>query len=254
MFNHSIAHLHTTVNHKKFRAPQHTLETTRPLCYNNHMNQTQQTTLNTQPGIYLLTFPGGATYVGKSVNPQQRWLQHLEKLKTGTAARNMQCAYQPGRGFQAQVLLHCHPDMLDEYEGYYINTLKPTLNTQRPAGREDYPILERWAQTSQVCEPITVALEELLEYQELEECWVGREAELLQEIESVQCELQEVQARWDCVVWRTACANALFQTQHAQLGVCRKQLQLLKVQCAAAEQQLEKIYRLNWWQRLWKAW
>lgn len=89
-------------------------------------------------GIYQLTFANGDTYVGKSLHLTTRWQQHYDKLSKGTAAKNMMQAYYASdhQYPKAHVILHCHPDVLDEYENLFINDVLPTLNTQRPTPRK----------------------------------------------------------------------------------------------------------------------
>lgn len=86
-------------------------------------------------GIYQLTFPDGSRYIGKSINVEDRWTQHLDKMKKGTAAKNMQEAWNTFRSFDAEVIFECHPDHIDIMEECLIARLKPELNTTRPADR-----------------------------------------------------------------------------------------------------------------------
>ncbi len=86
-------------------------------------------------GIYQLTFPDGSRYIGKSINIEERWSQHLDKMKKGTAAKNMQQAWNTYRNFDAEVIFECHPDHIDIMEECLIARLKPELNTTRPVDR-----------------------------------------------------------------------------------------------------------------------
>lgn len=83
-------------------------------------------------GIYQLTFSSGDTYIGKSVNVENRWRQHLNSMTNRTAAKNMQAAYDTYGEFDPKLLLACHPDHLDLAESCLISRFKPSLNTTRP--------------------------------------------------------------------------------------------------------------------------
>ena len=85
-------------------------------------------------GIYKLTFSSGRSYIGKSIDIENRWKQHFDKLRKGTAARPMQeefsrCGY-PDTG----ILYICHEDHIDIIEETLIYRLNPELNTTK--GRE----------------------------------------------------------------------------------------------------------------------
>lgn len=86
-------------------------------------------------GIYQLTFPDGSRYIGKSINIEERWKQHTEKLKNGKAAKNMQVAWDRWQEFEAEVLFECHPDHIDIMEETLIARCNPELNTTRPMDR-----------------------------------------------------------------------------------------------------------------------
>ena len=88
-------------------------------------------------GIYQLNFNNRAFYVGKSIDIETRWKQHTDKFLKGTAASQMQYAYNqvglPAFGIYAE----CHKDYLDILEGYYINmqvnhNRQTCLNTSIP--------------------------------------------------------------------------------------------------------------------------
>lgn len=83
-------------------------------------------------GIYELTFPSGLTYIGKSVNIENRWKQHRDKLLKGTAASNMQTEYNICGLFVGSVLWEGHSDHIDIMEAMFINRLKPQLNGTYP--------------------------------------------------------------------------------------------------------------------------
>lgn len=82
-------------------------------------------------GIYELKI-GNDNYVGQSVDIGSRWKQHNDKFHKGTAARNLQAAFNLVGDFIPSVIYECHPDHLDILENYYIDIINPTLNTSRP--------------------------------------------------------------------------------------------------------------------------
>lgn len=86
-------------------------------------------------GIYQLTFPDGSRYIGKSIDIEERWAQHIDKMRKGTAAKAMQQAWNTFRTFEPEVLFECHPDHIDIMEETLIARLKPELNGTRPADR-----------------------------------------------------------------------------------------------------------------------
>lgn len=81
-------------------------------------------------GIYLLTFGTEDDiqlyYVGKSVDIQKRWVEHITKLIKGTAAKAMQEAYLKYGEPELSILKECHPDHLDVLEPIYIKAYKDT--------------------------------------------------------------------------------------------------------------------------------
>lgn len=86
-------------------------------------------------GIYELTFPDGSNYIGKSINVEERWKQHLDKMQKGTAAKPMQAKWDRYGDFDAKLLVACHVDHIDILEETFIARCNPTLNTTRPKDR-----------------------------------------------------------------------------------------------------------------------
>lgn len=83
-------------------------------------------------GIYQLTFANGDNYIGKSVDIENRWKQHADKMQKGTAAKPMQDAYRKYGFPNSEILCTCHENHLDIAEAAYINRNKPSLNTSIP--------------------------------------------------------------------------------------------------------------------------
>ena len=92
-------------------------------------------TFNMNSGIYVLKFPSGKYYIGKTNNFTRRWNEHAEKMRKGTAARSIQLAYEEEGFPTASVLFECHPDHTELLEKYYIagNTGPNMLNSTIPA-------------------------------------------------------------------------------------------------------------------------
>lgn len=86
-------------------------------------------------GIYVLVFANGDKYVGQAKDFDTRWRQHFLRLQKGTHTTKMQNAFTLSYNDMpsATALLRCHPDYLDYWESYYINTFNPNLNTTIPA-------------------------------------------------------------------------------------------------------------------------
>lgn len=79
-------------------------------------------------GVYVLTFSNGAQYVGKTVNFDRRWKEHIVAMKKGVAAQALQQAYNRNGAPKARKLIECHTDHIDLMETYYICKLQPQLN------------------------------------------------------------------------------------------------------------------------------
>ncbi len=82
-------------------------------------------------GIYLLTFADETTYIGKSINIEKRWEQHMESFLKGTAAKPMQRAYSYFGEPDKEIIIECSQDHLDVLEAHFIARCKPDLNTQQ---------------------------------------------------------------------------------------------------------------------------
>lgn len=202
-------------------------------------------------GIYQLTFASGDTYVGKSLHLETRWRQHSDKLSRGTAAKNMMRAYylSDHEYPTATVLVYCHPNLLDEYENYWINYLKPTLNTQIPEiMTED----EQWALVRHMergsagysVPVILITLENLTrENTQLES--------RVQELEHDYCELDSA---WDDRAARDCMAMEQFRKIECDRDYFEHEAKLLEAQLRKAEQRWLRVTRATWWQRLWQLW
>jgi excinuclease UvrABC nuclease subunit len=94
-------------------------------------------------GIYQLEFDDGATYIGKSVNIENRWNDHIKAFKSGKAAAKMQERYDKYGLPDFSVIYPCHKDHIDILENYLIQYYKPELNTvvAEAIDDEDFRIL-----------------------------------------------------------------------------------------------------------------
>jgi hypothetical protein len=88
-------------------------------------------------GVYQLTFPSGRKYIGKSINIEQRWKQHYDKMVRGKASAAMQREWNTYRDWKSEILVECHEDHIDVVEACFIARNRPELNTTRP--RDPYP-------------------------------------------------------------------------------------------------------------------
>lgn len=94
-------------------------------------------------GIYKLTFKTGSTYIGQARDFNKRWTQHFKDLATGKHTKLLQKEYDLAKDLPTpSILLVCHEHYLDIYESYFINELKPNLNSQIPSELDDYD--KRW--------------------------------------------------------------------------------------------------------------
>jgi hypothetical protein len=85
-------------------------------------------------GIYKLTFTSGKYYVGKSIDLETRWKQHFNKFATGKAARPMQLEYDRCGLPKTEMIFSCHKEHIDILEEWLIDQLKgpDMLNTTYP--------------------------------------------------------------------------------------------------------------------------
>src|SRR5665647_1156020 len=83
-------------------------------------------------GVYKLTFSSGKTYIGKSINIDNRWKQHADKFAKGKAATNMQAEYDICGYPTGSIMCECHDDHIDTVEACFINRFQPELNGTYP--------------------------------------------------------------------------------------------------------------------------
>jgi hypothetical protein len=74
----------------------------------------------TTSGIYILEWPSGKFYIGKSDNIERRWKEHANSFVKGKHAKAMQNAYLNEGAPNYRVLEEIHADHIDLYEGMFI--------------------------------------------------------------------------------------------------------------------------------------
>lgn len=211
-------------------------------------------------GIYQLEFETGERYIGQSVDIHQRWKQHADKLQKGTAAKPMQDAYHRS-GYdlpRAAIVIECHPDLLDEYEGMYINLWRPELNTSIPGRREDweYEQLEKYTRTKEgVISGVPALISTVFAIsEELEEAKVRqinnfydmrqeRDDAVLGKNKAVK-ELTKIQDNWNDKITIEAGKSEAFRKLEHGLRQERLEHESLRV----------RVNKASWWQRLWNTW
>lgn len=202
-------------------------------------------------GIYRLTYRNGATYVGKSIHLTTRWKQHFDKLSKGKAAKEMQAAYHAsGNQFpRTEVLVYCHPDMLDYYEGFFINDLKPPLNTAIPGElpEQSKVILVCHANegmakysTIELIQALHSSVDEVVELK-------TQQADVREQLEQLEEDYEELSGAWDDRARRDNWARRDFQAVVESRDTWENS-------CKVLEAWRRRVEGATWWQRLWKTW
>ena len=209
-------------------------------------------------GIYQLTFNNGDTYVGKSLHLRTRWRQHADKIEKGTAARNMQEAYKLS-GYNmpnAKVLLECHPDVLDEYEGYFINWLKPSLNTQIPQVRSE---AEQWAlirhmEAGNAVYSMPTMLIALENFSGNVSTLESKVEDLIKNSDKLVKDYKKLETTWDNRAIRDNRANQQFVKIESERDSLTQMTKTLETKVHRLEAWRLRVNRATWWQRLWMTW
>lgn len=88
-------------------------------------------------GIYAITTPSGAQYIGSAIHFGKRWKRHLTYLRSGThhsAPLQRAFAKYGEEGFEFSIILVCDQENLLEYEQRAIDAINPEYNICRVAG------------------------------------------------------------------------------------------------------------------------
>jgi hypothetical protein len=202
-------------------------------------------------GIYRLTYKTGETYVGKSIHLNTRWKQHFDKLSKGKAAKEMQDAFNASNGEfpKTEVLVYCHRDMLDYYEGYFINYLKPPLNTQIPDALppEEQEILVRHANRGFAVYSVVTMIEVLEQYS-------TERVELREEFEQLELDYHELSQSWSNRAVRDNWASEEYRNAVDGYGEVEAERDYLEGELELLQSWQLRVTRANWWQRLWQLW
>lgn len=87
-------------------------------------------------GIYMISTPAGAKYIGSSANIEQRWREHRSGFRTGNHGNSRLLAafrkYEDLLHFQ--IVEHCERSALAEREQSWIDRVKPRLNICKKVG------------------------------------------------------------------------------------------------------------------------
>lgn len=98
-------------------------------------------------GIYLLDFLSYGVYVGKTIDFDRRYIEHVQSFSPkGPASTKMREARNKlGKPPALKILCRCHEDWLDKLEGYFIRKYASytdgtiLLNTSVPKCCENIP-------------------------------------------------------------------------------------------------------------------
>ena len=184
-------------------------------------------------GIYRLMFSSGKYYVGKSLDLETRWKQHFNKFATGKAARPMQLEYDRCGLPETQVIFDCHRDHIDILEELLIDQLKgpDMLNST-------YPQVNR---TDEVATLINNS-RDLLQLSTFEHL------ELLHQVESKITEIREQKQQSDAALEAMRAEGYIMNSDYIEIVDVATEL---TQQLERKQAELERLQKLNWWDRLW---
>lgn len=117
-----------------YKLPQLRAKSTRPgaVYRSNYMNTC---------GIYKLIFCNYGQYIGKSINIEKRYTEHLLKLQKGVHTKSMQKAYDISGIPILKILQVCHKDwltILETIHGSHSKYRLKNLNTTNIDNNLDY--------------------------------------------------------------------------------------------------------------------
>lgn len=199
-------------------------------------------------GVYLIEFPSGAQYIGKSIDIDKRWKQHLDKMNKGTAAKPMQAEWNKYQDFNASVLLMCHEDHIDVVEAHYINRFKPSLNTSIP--KDPYAHMT-YDEVDTLFGSFTISAEgHVVEWGN-----ALRDIEHLKsKIRSLEAEVEDLEDNNDMLMKKRTDEEMLFDVECKILGL-EQQLKHKSMQVDQLDRELRSLkaqieyYQLPWWKR-----
>jgi hypothetical protein len=178
-------------------------------------------------------FSSGKYYVGKSLDLETRWKQHFNKFATGKAARPMQLEYDRCGLPETQVIFDCHRDHIDILEELLIDQLKgpDMLNST-------YPQVNR---TDEVATLINNS-RDLLQLSTFEHL------ELLHQVESKITEIREQKQQSDAALEAMRAEGYIMNSDYIEIVDVATEL---TQQLERKQAELERLQKLNWWDRLW---
>lgn len=194
--------------------------------------------MTTLSGIYTITFPTGAIYVGKTNDFYRRVEEHRKKLESGTAAKLLQAELaklSSGNELEIELVVQCHEDHIDLLEDIYIRQAKTDYGS-------------RCLNTTQRKALSSEATDILLENVELLN---DSTAEHLKDLLDFYSEIQELKSRIEILESTEELAIQLVATETELVDVSS---QLYQVQSLAESlsQQLIRERSKSWWTRLWE--
>jgi hypothetical protein len=174
-------------------------------------------------GVYLLNFGAGGKYIGKSVDIERRWEEHIKALAKGKSANKLQDAYRRYGVPERKILLECHSDHIDLVETIMIRRFKPTLNsaTTSPISLED--------------------INTICDNGELLDISTGTHIRKICALGSL---VERLEKEIDFLLDEDEIAYELYSN--------RKKLQQIDAEYKKLADQLEKEKQVTWWQRLWR--
>ena len=90
-------------------------------------------------GIYVITLEDDKVmYVGKSKHVEERMAEHIEGIDKAETKMYWLLNKMEPMGIKFWVIEECEEERLNELEAFWINTLKPVLNTQIPTSGRRY--------------------------------------------------------------------------------------------------------------------
>lgn len=78
-------------------------------------------------GIYIARFKDDTFYIGKSINMENRWKQHIDDFRKGKHTAKMQRAYECCGLPEFDFLCTAHSDHIDLLEGLFIDQMRSPL-------------------------------------------------------------------------------------------------------------------------------
>ena len=201
-------------------------------------------------GVYKLTFPSGRTYIGKSINIENRWKQHYDSFCKCSAAKNMQSEYNRYGTPEGEILVECHPDHIDLVEACLIFRLRPELNTTVVpdpfTGIEDITNIVELLKMS--------TLEHLVRMSE----WGDILADASVEMGRLTAKVISLEHKRSAEELATDINNNLaeyeemYEELDKSLTEANEDKEILEAEIAELEAEISKLTAVSWWKRLFK--